>query len=161
MIFGLWGSYIFLQNQNIFDGSRDMTRQSWHLRARFRGFVWKIHPKNWLFENFCSTFLGPRRSKSPYFWFLGEILWISSDVQSRIFKFLFSGHFNGHFLSILPEKSWKSGNFGLKMTKKTRKIKNLKIRLCTSLDNHKIYPETDLEPIWESQWLWKCYRVWF
>ena len=69
-------------------------------------------PKIWLFEHFCNTFFGRRRSKSPWAWF-GDIMNILC-VESRIYMFLFLGHFSGHLFSIFP-KNWKIGKFWPKM----------------------------------------------
>ena len=64
--------YIWImRNQYLFTESKCLWRQPRYDSTKLaptRAIPWfymENAPKNWLFKNFCSTFLGPRRSKSP------------------------------------------------------------------------------------------------
>ena len=58
--------------------------------------------------------------------------------------FLFFCRFLADFRPKIAQKSRKWQNLGRKAAKNRQKNKKLKIGLCTSLDTHEIYPETNL-----------------
>ena len=84
-----------MRELDLFTESNDFARlliyDAWKLvpTRAILGFCMEKTPKNWLFEIFGNRFLATNWSKNLYFWFLGKILWISSDVQSRIMDVLF------------------------------------------------------------------------
>ena len=118
-----------------------------HYAHNFGVLCGKSTPKNDFLDFWYQISRQQLVKKSIFLFFMNyeDILWISSDVQSQIFNFLF---FFGNFWPILsqnfPKNHENEQNSAENRPKIVIKNKKIKSGLCTSLDNHEIDPESQL-----------------
>ena len=108
-----------------------MTCQSWHLRARFRPYVWENREKRDKKIQLCATLRTAEWCKWSCFCFFQKILWMSWRVQSRILKFWSFWNFTTAFWSNFGHFQDFRSKFKIFMSIKSKKSQKSKIWLCT------------------------------